>query len=203
MTGWLRSRHLVRADDNGLVYVVDRAIDMINRGGENVYSVEVENALVGAPGVADAAVVGVPDTVIGEKVGAVLVPAPGAHLDPYAVIDYLKGRLADFEIPAVHRGARRAAAPQPRREDPQAAASRAGRLGYAATRPLSGRPQMDSDPDAAGPTGPHGLLRRPRMAPIGYPALQRILEEGAQLIEVLPVAEYGQMHLPPGRSISR
>ena len=48
---------------------------MINRGGENVYSVEVENALAGAPGVFDAAVVGVPDDMMGEKVGAVLVPA--------------------------------------------------------------------------------------------------------------------------------
>jgi len=99
VNGWLRSGDLARIDDDGLVYVVDRAIDMINRGGENVYSVEVENALADAPGVADAAVVGVPDTVMGEKVGAVLVPAPGAHLDPYAVIDYLRGRLADFEIP--------------------------------------------------------------------------------------------------------
>jgi acyl-CoA synthetase (AMP-forming)/AMP-acid ligase II len=64
-----------------------------------VYSVEVENALAGAPGVADAAVVGVPDDVLGEKVGAVLVPAPGAELDPRAVLDYLSERLADFKIP--------------------------------------------------------------------------------------------------------
>src|SRR5689334_5299753 len=70
--GWLHSGDLARVDD-GLVRIVDRAKDLINRGGENVYSVEVENALAGAPGVADAAVVGVPDDVMGEKDGAVLV----------------------------------------------------------------------------------------------------------------------------------
>ena len=54
---------------------------MINRGGENVYSIEVENALAGAPGVGEAAVVAVPDEMMGEKVGAVIVPAAGAELD--------------------------------------------------------------------------------------------------------------------------
>jgi acyl-CoA synthetase (AMP-forming)/AMP-acid ligase II len=97
--GWLHTGDLARVDEHGLVYVVDRAKDMINRGGENVYSVEVENALAGAPGVADAAVVGVPDDVLGEKVGAVLVRAPGAELDPHAVLGYLSERLADFKIP--------------------------------------------------------------------------------------------------------
>ncbi len=105
--GWLHSGDLARIDDEGLVYIVDRAKDMINRGGENVYSVEVENALAGAPGVADAAVVAVPDPVMGEKVGAVVVSTPGAEFDPQAVITYLGDRLADFKIPqyfAVHPG---------------------------------------------------------------------------------------------------
>ena len=97
--GWLHTGDLARIDDEGLVYIVDRAKDMINRGGENVYSVEVENALAGAPGVADAAVVGVPDPVMGEKVGAVLVAAPGGSLDPEAVLAYLGVRLAHFKIP--------------------------------------------------------------------------------------------------------
>jgi acyl-CoA synthetase (AMP-forming)/AMP-acid ligase II len=96
--GWLHTGDLARVD-GGLTYVVDRAKDMINRGGENVYSVEVENALAGAPGVADAAVVGVPDEVMGEKVGAVLVPASGVALDARAVLDYLGERLADFKLP--------------------------------------------------------------------------------------------------------
>lgn len=97
--GWLHSGDLARIDDEGLVFVVDRVKDMINRGGENVYSVEVENALAGAPGVADAAVVGVPDDVMGEKVGAVVVPLPGSTFDQDAVLRYLADRLADFKIP--------------------------------------------------------------------------------------------------------
>jgi len=72
---------------------------MINRGGENVYSIEVENALVSAPGVAEAAAVAVPDEMMGEKVGAVLVAAPGAQIDVDAVIAHARERLADFKVP--------------------------------------------------------------------------------------------------------
>lgn len=96
---WLHTGDLARIDEQGLVHVVDRAKDMINRGGENVYSVEVENALAGAPGVADAAVVGVPDDVLGEKVGAVVVGMPGTELAVQAVLDHLAARLADFKVP--------------------------------------------------------------------------------------------------------
>ena len=97
--GWLHTGDLARIDADGLVYIVDRAKDMINRGGENVYCVEVENALAGAPGVYEAAVVSVPDEVMGEKVGAVLVPVPGATLDVQAVVAYLRERIADFKVP--------------------------------------------------------------------------------------------------------
>jgi acyl-CoA synthetase (AMP-forming)/AMP-acid ligase II len=97
--GWLHTGDLARIDDDGLTFVVDRAKDMINRGGENVYSVEVENALAGAPGVVDAAVVGVADDVMGEKVGAVLVAQPGATVDVGAVLAHLGVRLADFKVP--------------------------------------------------------------------------------------------------------
>ncbi|GAA4874690.1 class I adenylate-forming enzyme family protein [Actinomycetospora straminea] len=93
--GWLHSGDLARVDD-GIVRIVDRAKDVINRGGENVYSVEVENALAGAPGVADAAVVGVPDEIMGEKVGAVLV---GGDIDVGAVLDYLDTQIADYKVP--------------------------------------------------------------------------------------------------------
>ncbi len=96
--GWLYTGDLARVDD-GLVRIVDRAKDMINRGGENVYSVEVENALAGAPGVGEAAVVGVPDDVLGEKVGAVIVPLPGQPFAVASVLDYLAERLADFKVP--------------------------------------------------------------------------------------------------------
>jgi acyl-CoA synthetase (AMP-forming)/AMP-acid ligase II len=103
--GWLHTGDLARIDSEGLVYIVDRAKDMINRGGENVYCVEVENALAGAPGVYEAAVVSVPDEMMGEKVGAVLVPVPGTTIDVPAVLSYLRERIADFKVPeyvAVH-----------------------------------------------------------------------------------------------------
>jgi long-chain acyl-CoA synthetase len=97
--GWLHSGDLARIDDQGLVRVVDRVKDMINRGGENVYCVEVENALAAVPGVAEAAVVGVPDEVMGEKVGAVLVPLPGTEIDADRVLAHLRELLADFKVP--------------------------------------------------------------------------------------------------------
>jgi long-chain acyl-CoA synthetase len=97
--GWLHTGDLGRVDADGLLYVVDRSKDMINRGGENVYSLEVENALVGAPGVGEVAVIAVPDEMMGEKVGAVIVPVSGAKLDVDAVIGYSRKQLADFKVP--------------------------------------------------------------------------------------------------------
>jgi acyl-CoA synthetase (AMP-forming)/AMP-acid ligase II len=97
--GWLHTGDLARVDGDGLLYIVDRKKDMINRGGENVYSIEVENALAGAPGVGEAAVVAVPDEMMGEKVGAVIVPAGGSELDVGAVIAYCREQLADFKVP--------------------------------------------------------------------------------------------------------
>ena len=97
--GWLRTGDLARIDDEGLVHVVDRAKDMINRGGENVYCVEVENALAAHPAVGEVAVVGVPDEVMGEKVGAVVVPLPGAALDVAELAAFARTRLADFKVP--------------------------------------------------------------------------------------------------------
>jgi acyl-CoA synthetase (AMP-forming)/AMP-acid ligase II len=96
--GWLHTGDLGRIDD-GLLYIVDRKKDMINRGGENVYSIEVESALAGAPGVGEAAAVGVPDEMMGEKVGAVIVPAGDEDLDIDAVIAHVRERLADFKVP--------------------------------------------------------------------------------------------------------
>ncbi len=96
---WLHTGDIGRVDDQGLVHVMDRLKDMINRGGENVYCVEVENRLIGAPGVGEVAVVGVPDSMMGEKVGAVIVPLPGASVDPRAVVAYAREQLADFKVP--------------------------------------------------------------------------------------------------------
>jgi acyl-CoA synthetase (AMP-forming)/AMP-acid ligase II len=97
--GWLHSGDLARVDEQGFTYIVDRIKDMINRGGENVYCVEVENVLAAAPGVFEVAVVGVPDEMMGEKVGAVIVPTPGSTVDTDAVIAFARDRLADFKVP--------------------------------------------------------------------------------------------------------
>ena len=97
--GWLHTGDLARISPEGFTYIVDRAKDMINRGGENVYCVEVENALAAAPGVFEVAVIGVPDEMMGEKVGAVLVPTPGQSLDVGAVMAHVRESLADFKVP--------------------------------------------------------------------------------------------------------
>src|SRR3954454_7645765 len=98
--GWLHTGDVARIDD-GIVRIVDRAKDMINRGGENVYSVEVENALCGHPDVIEVAVVGVPDPVMGEKVGAVVLPQPGVTAEALvpSLIAYAREQLADFKVP--------------------------------------------------------------------------------------------------------
>ncbi|BBX32915.1 putative fatty-acid-CoA ligase [Mycolicibacterium mageritense DSM 44476 = CIP 104973] len=96
--GWLHTGDVVRIDDAGRVHVVDRMKDLINRGGEKISSVEVEAVLSAAPGVAEAAVVAVPDAVMGEKVGAVLF-AGGAAIDIDEVLAHCRKHLADFKIP--------------------------------------------------------------------------------------------------------
>jgi len=97
--GWLRTGDLARIDDEGLVYIVDRKKDMINRGGENVYCVEVENALNLHPAVGEVAVIGVPDSMMGEKVGAVIVPIAGASVDRDELLAFARQHLADFKVP--------------------------------------------------------------------------------------------------------
>jgi len=98
--GWLHTGDMATLRD-GLVRIVDRAKDMINRGGENVYSVEVENALCAHPDVIEVAVVGVPDPVMGEKVGAVVLPQPGVTAEALvpSLIAYAREQLADFKVP--------------------------------------------------------------------------------------------------------
>ncbi len=96
--GWLHTGDLGRIED-GLLYIVDRKKDMINRGGENVYSIEVESAVAGAPGVGEVAALGVPDDMMGEKVGAVIVPAGEEPVDVEAVLAHARERVADFKVP--------------------------------------------------------------------------------------------------------
>lgn len=96
---WLHSGDLAKIDDDGFVQIVDRKKDMVNRGGENVYCVEVENAVAACPGVFEVAVMGVPDEMMGEKVGAVVVRSPGSDLEVGAVLEFIAGRIADFKVP--------------------------------------------------------------------------------------------------------
>jgi acyl-CoA synthetase (AMP-forming)/AMP-acid ligase II len=96
--GWLHTGDVVRVDDAGRVHIIDRLKDIINRGGENVSSVEVEAVLLAAPNVADACVLAVPDQVMGEKVGAVLFGGQD-QIDVPAVLDHCRAQLADFKVP--------------------------------------------------------------------------------------------------------
>ena len=89
---------IVRVDDAGRVHIVDRIKDIITRGAETVSSIEVESALLAAPGVAEAAVIAVPDDVMGEKVGAVLFG--GAEtMDVRQVLAHCREQLPDLKIP--------------------------------------------------------------------------------------------------------
>ncbi|MFG1710047.1 class I adenylate-forming enzyme family protein [Nonomuraea sp. M3C6] len=97
--GWLHTGDLAKIDDEGFVYIVDRAKDMVIRGGENVYCAEVEAALFEHPAVDDAAVIGVPDDVLGEEVGAVIRLAPGMSVTAEELKSFLTGRIAKFKIP--------------------------------------------------------------------------------------------------------
>jgi long-chain acyl-CoA synthetase len=97
--GWLHTGDMARIDEQGFVQIVDRKKDMICRGGENVYCVEVENALAAYPSVFEVAVMGVPDTMMGEKVGAVIVPRPGQTIDLDDLIAFARKHLADFKVP--------------------------------------------------------------------------------------------------------
>ncbi len=96
---WLHTGDMARISPEGFVQIVDRKKDMINRGGENVYCVEVENALAAHPKIFEVAVIGVPDTMMGEKVGAVIVPYPGQQIDPLEVVKFARELLADFKVP--------------------------------------------------------------------------------------------------------
>ena len=99
VNGWLHTGDMARIDEDGFVQIVDRIKDMICRGGENVYCVEVENVLAAHPAVFEVAVLGVPDAMMGEKVGAVIVPRPGKEADPADILTFAREHLADFKVP--------------------------------------------------------------------------------------------------------
>ena len=98
--GWFNTGDIARIDDDGFVFIVDRAKDMVLRGGENVYCSEVEVAIYQHDAVAEVAVFGVPDERLGEDVGAVVVLREGAELDADELRAFLDGRIAKHKIPA-------------------------------------------------------------------------------------------------------
>jgi len=99
--GWLRSGDLGRLDEEGFLYVEDRAKDMVLRGGENVYCAEVEAAIYEHPAVYEAAVFGLPHQRLGEEVAALIYPKPGTDLDVDELSRHLRERLAAFKVPSV------------------------------------------------------------------------------------------------------
>ena len=97
--GWFRTGDIATIDDDGFVFIVDRAKDMVLRGGENVYCSEVEAVIYEHPDVAEAAAFGVPDDRLGEVVGVAIVRSPGSTLDDAGLTEFLTGRLSKFKIP--------------------------------------------------------------------------------------------------------
>jgi long-chain acyl-CoA synthetase len=97
--GWFRTGDIVRMDEEGYVFIVDRAKDMINVGGEKVYPRDVEEVLHRHPAVADAVIVGVPDHDLGEVVKAYVALKPGRTCSAEEVLAFLKPSLASFKLP--------------------------------------------------------------------------------------------------------
>lgn len=97
--GWYYSGDLATVDEDNFYYIVDRKKDMIITGGENVYSVEVENVLYTHPGILEAAVIGVPDEKWGEVVKAVVVKKPGKDVSEEDILNLCKQYLANYKVP--------------------------------------------------------------------------------------------------------
>ena len=97
--GWLRTGDLARIDEEGFLFIIDRAKDMLIRGGENIYCIEVENVLYDHPDVMDAALVGVPHKTLGEEPAAVVHLKPGATATEAELRQWVRDRLAAFKVP--------------------------------------------------------------------------------------------------------
>tara|TARA_B100000427_G_scaffold8762_1_gene7705 strand:- start:1184 stop:2959 length:1776 start_codon:yes stop_codon:yes gene_type:complete len=97
--GWFHTGDIGYLDDDGFLFLVDRAKDMVLRGGENVYSAEVEAAIYEHPSVAEAAVFAVPDERLGEAVGVAIVKLPGAQLTAEELQSHVRTLIASFKVP--------------------------------------------------------------------------------------------------------
>ncbi|MGG0174742.1 long-chain-fatty-acid--CoA ligase [Gottfriedia acidiceleris] len=97
--GWFHTGDMALMDEDHFIYIIDRKKDMIITGGENVYSVEVENILYKHPDVLEAAVIGVPDDKWGEAVKAIIVRKPGSTLNDREIIQFARACLAGYKLP--------------------------------------------------------------------------------------------------------
>jgi long-chain acyl-CoA synthetase len=97
--GWLHSGDLGYVDEDGFYFIVDRAKDLVIRGGYNVYPREIEEVLYTHPAVLEAAVIGKPDERLGEEVVAVVARRPGASVSAEEIIAYTRERLAAYKYP--------------------------------------------------------------------------------------------------------
>ena len=168
--GWLRSGDIGRIDDEGFVYVQDRAKDMVLRAGENIYCAEVEAAIYEHPAVYEAAVYGLPHERLGEEVAVSIVTRPGASLEPEALRAFLAQRLAPFKHPDPLRAAQRAAPAQPGGQDHEARAAR--RADRAERSPLDWRRMILHEPELTRSDGRIRVqsrveTRHPKLAGLG------------------------------------
>ena len=97
--GWLRTGDMGRLDEDSFLFIVERKKDLIIRGGFNIYPRDVEEAVYGFPKTAEAAVIGVPDALMGEAVAAFVVLKPGQTATAEEVIAFCETRLARYKCP--------------------------------------------------------------------------------------------------------
>ncbi|MCB1842440.1 MAG: AMP-binding protein, partial [Halioglobus sp.] len=98
--GWYRTGDLGYLDEEGFLFLADRAKDMIIRGGENIYPIEIENELLEHPAVREVAAIGVPDERLGETVAVVVYLHPGETVDEDGLMDFARQRLAPYKVPS-------------------------------------------------------------------------------------------------------
>jgi long-chain acyl-CoA synthetase len=101
VNGWLRSGDLGRLDDEGFIFVEDRAKDMVLRGGENIYCAEVEAVIYEFEDVHEAAVFGMPHERLGEEVACAVLAKKGREIDVEALRGHLAGKMASFKVPSI------------------------------------------------------------------------------------------------------
>ena len=97
--GWLHTGDLGYMDEDGFVFIVDRAKDMVISGGENIFSVEVEGAIYSHPAVQECAVIGIPDERWGEAVHAIVVLREGERANEAEIIEHCRERIAGYKVP--------------------------------------------------------------------------------------------------------